>query len=79
MLKFNQLYFLFDTETEGLNHKSSRPWEISFIIGKGNYIVEKKQIYIDWPDLELSNKIKKLTGFDQAKYDVEKIPPKEAL
>ena len=60
MLKFDQLYFLFDTETEGLNHKSSRPWEVSFVIGKGNYIVEKKQIYIDWPDLELSSKIKNL-------------------
>ena len=73
MLKFDQLYFLFDTETEGLNHKFSRPWEVSFVIGKGNYIIDRRQIYIDWPDLELSNKVKELTGFDQGKYDREKI------
>ena len=79
MLKFDQLYFLFDTETEGLNHKFSRPWEVSFVIGKGNYIIDRRQIYIDWPDLELSNKVRKLTGFDQAKYDREKISPKEAF
>lgn len=79
MLKFDQLYFLFDTETEGLNHKFSRPWEVSFVIGKGNYIIDRRQIYIDWPDLELSNKVRKLTGFDQGKYDREKISPKEAF
>lgn len=79
MLKFDQKYIDFDCETEGLNLKFSRPWELSYLIGQGNRILKKRQIYIDIPNLNLSKEIKRLCNFDQKKYDREKIPPPEAF
>jgi DNA polymerase III epsilon subunit-like protein len=78
MLPFDQKYLLFDLETEGLNLAYSRPWELSYVLGQGNKVIGKRQIYIDIPDLDLPFFIKKLCGFDQKKYDREKISPQEA-
>lgn len=78
MLKYDQLYLTIDAETEGLNLRYSRPWQISWVEHQGKKIIEEFDLYIDLPNLFLSDKIKKLTGFDQKKYDTEKISPKKA-
>lgn len=78
MLKFDQKYITWDCETEGLNLKYSRPWELSYLICQGNKILKKRQMYIDIEGLYLKPLIKKLCNFDQKKYDREKIPPQEA-
>lgn len=76
MLKHNQKYIVFDTETEGLNLHLSRPWQVSWVEAEGNKIIKEFDFYVDYPDLELSDMIKKLTGFNQCKYDQEKQPLK---
>ena len=78
MLKFNQKYIDFDTETDGLNLKYSRPWELSYLVCDGYNIKTKRQIYIDVPNLDLPPFIKKLTGFSQEKYNDIKVSPEEA-
>lgn len=71
-LKYNQKYICFDTETEGLNLYYSRPWQVSWVLGEGNKVVEEQDRFIKYSDLELSDMIKKLTGYNQRTYDSKK-------
>lgn len=79
MLNYNQKYIVFDTETEGLNLKYSRPWELSYVLAQGTKILDRRQIYIDIPNLDVSPFIRRLTGFTDEKFDAKKISPREAL
>jgi DNA polymerase III alpha subunit (gram-positive type) len=78
MLKYDQKYIIFDAETEGLNLRYSRPWELSYLIAQGNSVIRKKQLYIDIEGLYLKPFIKKLCGFDQKLFDQNKIAPDKA-
>lgn len=78
MLAYDQKYILFDTETEGLNLGYSRPWELSYLEGQGRKVVKSKQIYIDIPDLELSQTVIRLTNFSWERYNDTKVSPEEA-
>lgn len=78
MLKYDQKYIVADLETTGLNLRYSRPWELSYLICQGNNVLDRVQIYIDLPNFNLSNKIKKLCNFDEKKYDLNKVSPEEA-
>ena len=71
-LKHDQKYIIFDVETEGLNLCYSRPWQVSWVETQGNNIISEHDLYVDYPDLQLSDMIKKLTGFNQNKYNREK-------
>ena len=77
-LDYKQKYIVFDTETEGLNLKYCRPWELSYVECQGTRVLRERQIYIDVPDLKLSEFVRNLTGFNQDKYDATKISPLEA-
>ena len=77
MLPHNQKFIVFDTETEGLNLHSSRPWQISWIVCQGNRIIETHDEYVDHKNLQLSDIVKKLTGFTWEKYNKEKSPMRE--
>lgn len=77
MLPYNQKYLIFDLETEGLNYKYSRPWELSYLLAEGNKITKRRQLFIDIPNLDLPSFLRKLCNFDQKKYDREKKPPRE--
>ena len=70
LLRFNkkQKYLVFDTETEGLNLVSSKPWQIAWLIAEGDRIISKHDLYIDWPDLNVSPDAARVTGFSQAAY-----------
>jgi DNA polymerase III epsilon subunit-like protein len=78
MIPYNQKYCIFDFETEGLNLKYSRPWELSYILTSGSKVEKQEQIYIDIPDLNLSKEIIELTSFDKQKYEAKKVIPETA-
>jgi DNA polymerase III alpha subunit (gram-positive type) len=77
MLPYNQKYIVFDTETEGLNLFSSRPWQLAWIVCQGNRVIEKHDEYISYPDLKLNDTVIKLTGFNFDYYNKKKKNPKE--
>jgi DNA polymerase III alpha subunit (gram-positive type) len=79
MLPYNQKYCVFDFETEGLNLKYSRPWELSYIIMQGNKVLSQEQIYIDLPDFNLSKEVRQLTSFNDEKYNNKKTTPESAF
>jgi len=77
MLPYNQKYLVFDTETEGLNLHSSRPWQVSWLICQGDKIIQKHDRYISHKDLQISDVVAKLTGFTWDSYNERKEPLKK--
>lgn len=83
MLRFNkdQKYICFDFETCHLNllDTSNKPWQLSYIIAKGNQIQKEIDNYIFWPNLKLSEGAKEVTHFDERKYHSLASDPKDIL
>ena len=83
MLRFNkeQKYICFDFETCHLNllDPSNKPWQLSYIIAKGNNIIKEVDNYIYWPDLKISEDAKEITHFDERKYHSLAADPKDIL
>lgn len=79
MFPYNQKYCVFDFETEGLNLRYSRPWELSYLICQGSNVLQKRQMYIDLPDFDLSPEVRQLTSFNQEKYDSCKMIPERVF
>ena len=52
--KTNQKYIVFDFETEGLNLRYSKPWQLGFIVAQNKKIIERHDIHIDFEDLNVS-------------------------
>lgn len=81
MSKFNlnnyKSFILYDTETEGLNLNSSRPWELAWIHFNHKGIISEHQHYIYWKDLNISADAKRITGFDQNNYDKNAKDPQD--
>lgn len=77
MLKHDQKYITFDFETSSLNLRYVKPWQLAFVLAKGNYIYERHCYYIDVPNLRLSEKIKMLTHFNEREYNEKKRPAKD--
>ena len=65
LLRFNnkQKYILFDFETCSLNLGSldNKPWQLSFLIAQGKKILEKKNFYLAWSDLPISEDARRIT------------------
>mgnify|MGYP003114680620 CR=1 FL=1 len=70
--KKNQKYIIFDTETEGLNLRYSRPWQLSFIEAVGPKIVKSHDLFIDFEDLSPSEGAAKITNFSWNTYNKKK-------
>jgi len=66
--KFDQKYIIFDTETEGLNLVSSKPWQLAWIEAKGKKIVKKQNRFLKWDDLNVSDDAARITGFNKKEY-----------
>ena len=66
--KFNQKYVIFDTETEGLNLVTSKPWQLAWIEAEGKKITKKQNRFLMWDDLNVSEDAAKITGFDKKDY-----------
>lgn len=79
MLDYKQKYIVFDTETEGLNLHSSRPWQIAWIVCQGYNVLETHNRFLSFNDLDVPDVVKKLTGFSWDVYNKKKEPPKKVL
>jgi len=79
LLRFNkkQKYLVFDTETEGLNLVTSRPWQIAWLVAEGDRIIKKNDLFIQWPDLNVSEGAARITGFSRKEYEKKCQSPKE--
>ena len=62
--KFNQKYVIFDTETEGLNLVTSKPWQLAWIEAEGKKITKKQNRFLMWEDLNVSEDAARVTGFN---------------
>jgi len=79
LLRFNknQRYVVFDTETEGLNLVTSRPWQIAWLVAQGDKIISRTDRFIHWPSLNVSEGAARITGFSQKEYEKKSRPPNE--
>ena len=66
--KFNQKHVIFDTETEGLNLVTSKPWQLAWIEAEGKQIKKKQNRFLMWEDLNVSEDAARVTGFDYKSY-----------
>lgn len=78
MSNLYQRYLVLDFETDSLNLATVRPWQVCLLDFSGKKLNKKYEIFIDIPNLQLSDEIKKLTGFNEAKYNRLKVPPEDA-
>ena len=66
---FKQRYVVFDTETEGLNLITSKPWQIAWIECEGKKVIKKHNRFIKWDNLNVSPEAARVTGFDKDHYN----------
>ncbi len=82
LLKYNinECKFLtWDLETESLNTCLARPWQLGFQIYHGNKLIEEKETFINWKDINVSKGAADATGFDKKKVELYGREPKEVL
>ena len=79
LLRFNknQRYVVFDTETEGLNLVTSRPWQIAWLVAQGDKIISRTDRFIHWPSLNVSEGAARITGFSQEEYEKKSRSPNQ--
>jgi hypothetical protein len=53
-LDINQRIYFADTETEGLNLNTSRPWEFAWVVMDNGVIVDSQSRYLWWEDLNVN-------------------------
>lgn len=75
--KINQKFIVFDTETEGLSLTDSRPWQLSWIVCKGEDILEEHDEFVMYDDLMVSEEAARVTGFNKEQYLLKAKPPIE--
>jgi hypothetical protein len=82
LLRFddNQLYFLFDTETQCLNLlHDNLPWQLGFIVFNNKEIIDKQQLYIWHENFTISPDAARVTRFDRKEYERLAKPQKEVF
>lgn len=79
MLKHNQKYIVADFETESLNLWFAKPWQLAWLECQGNKVIKSHNRYLDWPDLQISPLVQKLTGFTWETYNQRKESPKKVI
>lgn len=72
LLRFRkkQKYIVFDFETCNLNLASTnnKPWQLAFNIYDSDRLLESKDYFIKWDDLNLSEGARRVTGFNSKLY-----------
>lgn len=66
--KKDQLYLLYDEETEGLNLARSRPWQLSYAICTIDAIESLTVRHLNWPNLQVSPRAAQITRFNMAQH-----------
>ena len=66
--KKQQNYITVDVETEGLNLISSKPWQVSWIICRGDKMISKHDHFIRWDNINVSADAARITGFNKNHY-----------
>lgn len=79
VIQYNQRFVVFDFETEGLNLKYSRPWQLAWIECQGKNVVKRNDRYIDVPDLQISPEAARITRFSWDIYNKRKEDPTKVL
>jgi DNA polymerase III alpha subunit (gram-positive type) len=74
---FDQEYIIVDTEAEGLNLVSQRPFQLSFSIARGKKIIENHDYLIKISDLNMSADAARITKFDRKEFERNAKPPIE--
>jgi DNA polymerase III epsilon subunit-like protein len=73
LLRFNkkQNYLFFDFETCCLNLGSldNKPWQLGYMVINEGKIIEKKDCWIHWSNLKMSDAAAKMTGWTKSEYD----------
>ena len=79
--KKNQKYIFFDFETCCLNLGSldNKPWQLGFIVIENGKIVLKKDHWIKWDNLKMSDTAAKMTGWTKESYDKKAVDAKSIL
>lgn len=67
-LKYNSRIVTFDLETEGLNLITTRPWQNAWIIKEGKKVIDEREQWIYWPDLQVSKGAAAITRFNHDYY-----------
>lgn len=63
-----------DYETEHLNLKENKPWQLGYTLFDHKGVLEQKEYWIWWPDLKLSKGAAFATKFDYATYEYKANP-----
>ena len=83
LLRFNknQKYIFFDFETCNLNLGSldNKPWQLGFILVDKGKIVLKRDYWLKWEDLKMSETAAKMTGWTKELYDKKAVDPLKVL
>jgi DNA polymerase III epsilon subunit-like protein len=81
LLRYNkkQVYMVHDFETEGLNLHFARPWQSSWVIFTQDQILEEKDYYLWWSDVNVTKGAAFITGFDYNKYKERAVDPAKVL
>ena len=79
--KKDQKYLFFDFETCCLNLGSldNKPWQLGYIVIENGKIIKKKDCWIKWKDLKMSDTAAKMTGWTKEKYDSKAMNAKDIL
>ncbi len=81
LLRFDKerIWMILDTETSGLNLYSTKPWQISYDLYRGDTKLESFQRYPYWENLGMSDGAARVSRFDPAEYKAKGEDPKEVL
>ncbi len=74
----NKKFVVFDYEGD-LNLKFTTPFQLGFLVFEGKKIVKEYDFYIKWPDLYISDFVKKYAHFNPQRMDKEGVDPMEAF
>lgn len=64
----DQVYCLLDTETSGLNLFYSLPWQVAWVVFRGNEILERGDHMIHWDNLHVSPESARISHFNASVY-----------
>lgn len=57
-------FLIFDFETENLNLRHNKPWQLFFLITQGETIIKQEKHYLKWTNLDVSKDAARITHFN---------------